>query len=260
MKSKRDIIIYFSVMNNGDWDKTYLAIKNKEEINWELYEKLPSRIKDNCITIFDEDYPVLLSRIYQPPLVLYYRGNRDLIKDQTKLVAVVGTRNPSEYGIEATNMVADALSGDYVLVSGMAKGIDGIAHRRVIENKGKTIAVIAGGIEDIYPPENEDLYYELCKSQLVLAERPYSDLRREYFPYRNRIIVGMSKALIVPEAYFNSGSMVSVHLANNMGREVLCVPHPFNSQTVNNVLIQEGAFVANDKKEILDILSDKKTM
>lgn len=259
MKSKRDIVIYFSLLYNGDWDKVYLAICKKEEIDWEYFEKIPARFKENCITIFDEDYPSRLAKTYHPPLVLFYKGNRELIKDESKFVAVIGTRSPSDYGAEAVNMVVDALEEDYIVVSGMARGVDGLAHRRAIENNGKTIAVIAGGIDEIYPPENEDIYYTMCKNHLVLSEHPFPGMKKDYFPIRNRIIVGLSKAVIVPEAYFNSGSMTSVHLALSMGRDVLCIPHPFNSNTANNTLIAEGAFLINDKRDIVEILSGIKT-
>ena len=256
MKTVRDCLIYYALKYNGDWEKIYQAIRNKETIDWDLYETYPQNLRECAVAYSDPEYPEILKEVFHPPFVLFSKGNKELLlKDK---VSIIGTRQISEYGIEATKMVVDSVYEDFVVVSGMALGVDGCAHRETIAKGGETIAVLACSIDEIYPSENEDLYYELCLNHLVISERAFKGFTRDDFPTRNRIIVGLSKALIVPEAYHRSGSTVSINLAIANNRDVLCVPQPFYTNSANNFFINEGAFMVQNKKEIMEILKKNK--
>lgn len=257
MREKREILIYYALMHNGDWDKIYNSIVNfKDDIDWNKYDSCPKELKENCITFLDTDiYPKALASIYHPPFVLFYKGDINLIKNTDKIVGIVGTRSPSELGILATEMIVDALPMDYTVVSGMAIGIDSAAHRSAITGKKKTIAVLPCGINEIYPPSSEDIYIELCKNHLVISEYPFEDgFVPSRLPVRNRIIVGLTNRLFLPEAYHKSGSMISVHFALSSGRDVICVPHPFNANTANNRLIKDGAQFVENATDVLEVL------
>lgn len=260
MYKSRDLIIFFSLLYNGDWTKVYNAIIDKEEPEWEKYAEFPNELKNNCITILDYDiYPVSLLRIYHPPFVLFYKGDIDILKKE-KRVAIIGTRRPTDYGLSATKMIADSLMDKYVIVSGMALGIDGEAQRQGMINGAKTISVLGTGINEVYPIDNKDIYDEAIINHLVLSEYPFDvHYKPENFPIRNRIIAGLSDAIIIPEAYTKSGTSTTVKLALMDGKDILCVPHQAGLDTLNNRLIADGAYLIDNKDDILDIL-DKVTV
>lgn len=258
MRDRRDILIYFSLKYNGDWNNIYKALRRREEVDWSIYESFPEELRKKCITIFDEGiYPERLSKIYHPPFVLYYRGDISLISDTNKNVALVGSREASEYGLDATRMVADALSVKNILVSGMAIGIDSCAHRQVIESGGKTIGVLPCCISECYPYSSRDIYKIMSKHHLIISEYPFPfEIVPAKLPSRNRIIVGISKAVIVPEARERSGTLITIDLALMNGITVYCIPHPYNDGTINNHLIYEGAELIETKEEIIELLGN----
>ena len=179
----------------------------------------------NFITINDDIYPECLKEISNPPLKLYYKGNLDLLKDE-RLIAVVGTRNPSSYGkLCCEYMVKKMTSANITIVSGFAKGIDSIAHKTSLLAGGKTIAVIASGLDIVYPASNLSLYREIEEKGLILSEyeagvKPF----KFNFPQRNRIIAGLSKGTIVVESKDRGGSLITADLALEFNRDVYAVP------------------------------------
>lgn len=258
MLENRDLLIYYALVHNGDWNKIYDSILHyKDDLSEDRYESFPKKLREQCITILDKDiYPAILANIPHPPFVLFYKGNIDLLKDYSKFVAIVGTREPSELGIKATNMIVDSLPRDYTVISGMAAGIDSTAHLRAIQDKLKTIAISPVGINTYYPSSSKDLYHELCRNHLVLSEHPFSELiPLSSFPFRNRIIVGLTNTVFIPEAYEKSGTLLSVHLALSFGREVVVVPHPFDANTANNRLIKDGADLVENAIDVLEVLT-----
>jgi DNA processing protein len=207
------------------------------------------------ITIFDKEYPELLKEIYQPPWILFAKGDVSLLAKESKL-AVVGSRQATQYGKSAIRMILPGLIKNEVLtVSGLAKGIDSLVHEYTIKNGGKTIAVIAGGLYHIYPKENMELALEMMKTQLIISEYP-PDTKplRWHFPARNRIISGLSKGTFIIEAKRKSGSLITANYAVNEGREVFSLPgsilNPFSSGT--NDLIQQGAKLVTSAEDILE--------
>lgn len=212
----------------------------------------------HMITLFDDEYPDILRETYEPPWVLYGKGRIDLLQRQLKL-AVVGSRNATEYGRKAIEAIFPTLIEDgVVIVSGLAIGIDTIAHETSMRLGGTTIAVIAGGLFHIYPKTNKELAIEMMRNQLVLSEYPPHSLPlRWQFPLRNRIISGMSNGTFIVEAKQKSGSLITANLAVNEGREVFALPGNIFSTTSTgtNKLIQQGAKLVFSGKDILEELN-----
>jgi DNA processing protein len=211
----------------------------------------------HLITIFDEDYPDRLKTIYQPPWMLFARGNLSLLKNRESL-AVVGSRNATAYGIGAIDYLFPSLIHKNVLiVSGLARGIDAHAHKAAIKLGGKTIGVIAGGFHHLYPKENVKLAEYMMEKQLVLSEYPPATMPAKWqFPMRNRIISGLSVGTLVVEARKKSGSLITADFALNEGRDVFAVPGSILSPDSDGVhyLIQQGAKLVKSSEDILEEL------
>ena len=215
----------------------------------------------NFITINDDIYPECLKEISNPPLKLYYKGNLDLLKDE-RLIAVVGTRNPSSYGkLCCEYMVKKMTSANITIVSGFAKGIDSIAHKTSLLAGGKTIAVIASGLDIVYPASNLSLYREIEEKGLILSEyeagvKPF----KFNFPQRNRIIAGLSKGTIVVESKDRGGSLITADLALEFNRDVYAVPGDVFSEYskgCNNLIRDSKAKSLSNINELLDDYSWK---
>ncbi len=229
----------------GDWTKIALMIK--EDIDIQEIE-----IKENYVTILDEAYPKSLRELQFPPWVLFYSGNLSLT-DQP-CVSIVGSRESKEYGEKMTLEIAQEIASKYVLVSGLARGIDAIVHQVGIE-KGKTIGVLGCGLGVEYPKVNQHLTDIMKKYHLVVSEYPYfTKPQRHYFPWRNRIIAALSRACIVTQAQIRSGTMLTVNEALILSKEVLCVPYPLGIIEGEgcNKLIQEGAQIIVNIKQIFE--------
>lgn len=209
----------------------------------------------HVITYFDDDYPQLLKEIYQPPWVLYGKGNIELLKRPKKL-AVVGSRKASDYGEKSLKQLIPPLIHEkIVIVSGLATGIDTLAHQLTMENGGDTIAVIAGGLFHIYPVENKPLALKMMEHHLILSEYPPNTRPlRWHFPVRNRIISGLCQGTFIVEAKKKSGSLITANFALQEGREVFALPgNIFSPLSVGtNELIQQGAKAVLSAKDIIE--------
>ncbi|XJZ28485.1 DNA-processing protein DprA [Bacillota bacterium Lsc_1132] len=211
----------------------------------------------HVISFFDRLYPSILKEIYQPPWALFAKGDLTLLEKEPKL-AVVGSRQATQYGKRAIRLLLPPIiEQGVVIVSGLAKGIDTLAHECTIDNGGKTVAVIAGGLYHIYPRDNMQLALHMMQNQLVLSEYP-PDTKPEkwHFPSRNRIISGLSAGTLLIEAKQKSGSLITANYAVNEGREVFSLPgsifNPFSNGT--NELIQQGAKLVTKPGDILEEL------
>ena len=251
----RDILIYLAIKFRGDWDKIRDTITGKNFVDAKEVEELNSTDKSNKLTILDPEYPEWLRAIYKPPFVLFYYGDISLIKNIDKNIAVVGSRQYSEYGKETTFILVKDICARYVIVSGLARGIDSIAHETAIKNGGKTIAVLGSGIDVCYPSDNKVLYKKIKKDHLLVSEYP-SDTPPEpqLFPLRNRIIAGLSKAVLVTEASERSGTLITVHYALAANKDVMCVPHPAGTHSSCNRLISQGAYLVESGEDIDNIM------
>ncbi|MBI2616532.1 DNA-protecting protein DprA [Candidatus Gottesmanbacteria bacterium] len=208
------------------------------------------------LTIHDKLYPKLLKEIHDPPIILYIRGDVQRLTEMRVCIAVVGTRKMSTYGQTVTEKITQGLSQNgCTIVSGLAYGIDTVAHKTAIENSGWTIAVLGCGVDIIHPVTNTTLYWRIVKeSGVVVSEYPpgrYAE--KGTFPARNRIISGLSLAVVVTEGAENSGSLITAGFAAEQGREVFAVPGPIN--TINSQgplkLMKDGAYVTTSAEDIL---------
>ncbi len=191
----------------------------------------------------DPAYPPLLKQISHPPRELYYAGDLSLLA--TRCVAIVGSRKFTAYGRRIAAKIAARLAAcGLTVVSGMAIGIDGISHRAALDAGGRTIAVLGNGLDVMYPAANRELKKDILERGLLLSEYPPGTRGTKYtFPQRNRIISGLSEAVVVAEAGLNSGSLITAALANEQGRTVYGVPGNIDAVTSLgvNMLIRDGA-------------------
>jgi DNA processing protein len=197
------------------------------------------------ITFLDPQYPKLLKQLHDYPFILSVIGNHELLKLPS--IAVVGSRNASANGYRYGHMLSQQIVGQgYVVVSGLARGIDTAAHRG---SGGKTIACLAGGVDFIYPPENKLLYEEIKEHGLLVSEMALGTTpKASNFPMRNRIISGLSEAVIVVEAAINSGSLITARFALEQNRDIYAVPSFPGDPRARGVLklLKEGAYIMED--------------
>ncbi len=209
----------------------------------------------------DPEYPRLLLEIPDPPPVLYYRGQPNLEENQglKPMVAMVGTREPSEYGKRWTYRLSKFLTQNgFTVVSGMAKGIDTQAHQGCLAANGRTYAVFGCGIDFIYPWENRQLYWEILQQGLVISEHPaQTKPHRLHFPKRNRIVAGLCRAVMVMEAPPQSGALITARQAGEFGRDLYVLPGRIDDRNAQGCLrlIKNGADVIENEDDLLEMLS-----
>lgn len=195
------------------------------------------------LTYFDEFYPERLKHIYNPPWVIFAKGRLNVM--QERALAVVGMRQATLYGQEAIErLLPPLIEKGICIISGLASGIDTLAHRAAVEREGSTIAVLGGGLFHIYPRDNTALALKMMKEQLILSEfPPFMKPERWMFPMRNRLISGLSDGVLVVEAKMKSGSLITAQHALEQGKDVFAVPGKITDQSSDgtNLLIQEGA-------------------
>lgn len=210
----------------------------------------------DVVTLRSENYPALLKEISSPPIMLYCKGNLDLLNSDC--LGVVGTRRATKYGKDfGSKIIKDVASENITIVSGLADGIDTMAHKSCLEVKGKTIAVLAGGLLSIYPSNNIGLAEDIVRNNgLLISEyKPNEQAVTYHFPIRNRIIAGLSKGVFVVEATEKSGSMYTKNYALDYNREVFALPARANDiySTGCNKIIQNGqAKMVLDSKDIME--------
>ncbi len=231
------------------------------------YEQKLEVKKVQFITLADASYPKSLLQIKNPPIVLYVKGNTKILKqvqddtfrvqnDNDRKIAVVGTRKITEYGRLVTEMfTADLVAHGFTIVSGLAMGVDGAAHKTAIENNGKTIAVLGCGVDCCTPSENLSLYDQILEHDgLIISELPLGHSpTKGSFPARNRIVAGLSQAVLVTEGAADSGALITADYAFKFGRKVFAVPGPITSSLSKGpyVLIQKGAKLVTSAEDII---------
>ena len=252
MLKPKQVLIYLAIKFAGDWDLIYQAIIRKEMFNAKEVEEAVNSLKCKVATIFDKEYPQILRTIYKPPFVLFYYGDISLINDFKKCLGVVGSREPTSYGLKITEKLVSEVSPELIIVSGLALGIDAAAHRAAINSYGKTVAVLGGGIDYVYPKENLDLFQEIKENHLLLSEIPGKEFRKsDSFAFRNRIITGLSKCLLVTDCKPRSGTNVSVNFALSQDRDVLVVPYRADENSECNRIIKQGAALVESGEDIM---------
>ncbi|WP_106766082.1 DNA-processing protein DprA [Paenibacillus faecalis] len=245
-------------------EKDWIACGLSVETARRLSDNLEQWVEDKCrkltsesyriITKLDEGYPYMLKSTPQAPWVLYLLGNVDLLTEPG--IAVVGTRVPTAYGRKVGSILTEQLvKSGLTIVSGMARGIDSVAHDAALKSGGHTVAVLGTGIDVIYPPENRALYQEISEKGLILSEYPPGTKAHPgFFPQRNRIIAGITLGTLVVEADARSGSLITADAALEAGRDVFAVPGPITSPKSRGTLdlIKQGAKLVTCAQDILD--------
>jgi DNA processing protein len=231
--------------------------KVRTQVNLEkVYERMQAQ-GIHCLTWNDENYPRHLKNIDQPPPVIYARG--EMLPEDDWAVAIVGTRKVTSYGRQVTEEVATFLAQNRVtVVSGLARGVDGIAHQSALKAGGRTIAVLGSGVDRIYPPENRRLAEEMIAQGALISDYPPGTAPDgTNFPPRNRIISGLALAVVIVEAGVTSGALITATFAAEQGREVFAVPGSILAAQSKgtNRLIQDGAQPLLDPQEILEVLN-----
>ena len=223
----------------------------------ELDQQLAVNAKVPSICLLDDEYPEQLKEIAHPPLVLYYQGDINLLKKRS--LAVVGARKQIQYGRMASDLLLpEIVNQGYPIVSGLAKGMDTIAHQFTLENNGKPIGVIGTGLDKVYPAENQKLQRLVAEKGVLITEYPLGSAPLPYhFPERNRIIAGLCTACLVLMAKEKSGSLITANLALQENRNVLAVPGlvTMSYSAVCNQLIAAGARSALSSNDILEELA-----
>ena len=212
----------------------------------------------SVLTFDNPNYPYLLSQISNPPMCLYYKG--DLFScNLERTVAFVGSRRASYSGKEGVKKIINGFAGtDICIVSGLAAGIDAVSHESAIDNKIKTIGVIASGFDYTYPNGNKFLYEKIEKGAgaVVTEYYPTFEPLKFRFPQRNRIVTGLSYGTVVGEAALKSGALISANLTLEQGRELMCIPGAINNTNTEGVykLIKDGASIVTSGDDILNVL------
>lgn len=212
----------------------------------QIFNQYPS------ISILDDEYPIELKNCYNPPVLLFYQGNVDLLK-RLKM-AVVGARTASQTGTKSVQKIVSELGNQFVIVSGLARGIDTSAHISALKNGGATIAVIGCGLDVHYPKENKLLQEYLGKNHLILSEYAVGEAPLKFhFPERNRVIAGLSQGVIVAEAKMRSGSLITCERALEEGRDVFAIPGNILDGKSDGChhLIKEGAKCITSGMDVL---------
>lgn len=234
-------------------------ISFRETCSLEMYEELLYKEGVSYVTMLDNLYPTQLRALSHPPIGLFLKGNVDILRDsQILMLGVVGTRKVTEYGRHITErLTGDLVDSGCVIVSGLAMGVDAIAHQTTLNHSGRTIAVLGCGVDCCTPRENETLYQSiLAQGGLIVSEYGVSvQPTKGSFPSRNRIIAGLSQGIIVTEGAANSGALHTAHDAQKLGRPVCAVPGPVTSSLSQGTyqLIKQGSIIVSSAPEILAV-------
>jgi DNA processing protein len=237
------------------------VVQQRSSLHPEEFLSKHEQVNPNFWTPADADYPRLLLEVPTPPAVLYYRGKVELSENlaQKPIVGIVGTRKPSEYGIRWTRIISTALAkSGFTVVSGLAAGIDTESHVATLKAGGRTLAILGTGVDVVYPAQNLQLYKEILNSGLVISEYPTkTPPNRTHFPRRNRIIAGLSRAVLVMEAPMKSGALITANYANDFGRDVYVLPgriDDYPAQGCLKLLSQGATPILKELDELLKML------
>lgn len=240
-------------------ERALLLTRELKEVSAEEELERASKTGVKIITWDDEGYPTLLKEIADPPLVLYIAGEVAVL--DTPAIALVGTRHPSMYGRETARRFAYQLAGaGYTITSGLAEGVDTEAHAGALKAKGRTIAVLGGALDCLYPKSNTTLAREIAtQGGAVISEYPFGrQPDRQTFPMRNRIVSGLSKGVLVVEAPMNSGTLITARQGMEQNRSVMAIPGRIDSAASQgcHALLKQGARLVTSPEEVIEEVQD----
>jgi DNA processing protein len=236
------------------------AKKIKEFSSWKDVEKQIMVLEKKgikAVSFYESSYPEMLREIEDAPIIIYLKG--DIQPQDRYAIAIVGSRKPTYYGESVAENISEELASmGFTIVSGMARGIDGLSHKGALSAGGRTIAVLGSGLDVPYPPENKMLMDKIASSGCVISEfPPGTPPDKENFPRRNRLISGLSLGTLIIEATSESGSLITARYALEQGREVFAVPGNITSSTSEgtNELIKKGAILTRKAEDVIEELA-----
>ena len=238
----KEAILWYALQNRGEWKQIAQCLECHAPVQRIHYP-------DPYITIVDQEYPSCFRKLRYPPWILFYQGNLSYLQERG--VAIIGSRDCTSAALTNTRIIANRLKQRYVILSGLAKGIDAMAHRCSLDHK--TIGFIGCGLDWIYPKENAFLYEEMSRKHLIVSEYPlHTKPLAHHFPWRNRLIAAACEALIVIQAKCKSGTMHTVNECLELSKPVYCVPSAFEEKTFSgcNWLIQNGANIIVEESDL----------
>lgn len=259
-----EIVAYSKIFKQGVSDLEELLSYNKlinidDNLSPEfedLVSKIERRLSNgdvSILTYWNEEYPEALRNIPDPPVFLFVKGNPECLA--YNLFAVVGTRKMTNYGKQVTEQFVKELTKHFVIVSGMAYGVDSVAHSSALKLGKPTIAVLGCGVDYIYPRSNEPLYKEILKNGCIISEYlPWERPQKYTFVARNRIISGLSQGILVTEAGIDSGALITAKFGLEQGKDIFAIPGDINKPSCEgtNYLIQNGAYLVTRPSQILE--------
>lgn len=251
----RDLLAYLSLIYRGEWGDMMKAVKNRQKFDIPTAEAKMATVKRRFLTLIDPEYPENFKGLDNPPFVLWYEGNLELIKNYANAVTIVGSRECSEYGKKTTKRFASELAEQGVtIVSGLARGIDAIALKEGIRYN-RAIAVLGNGIDVNYPNENKELQQRIAKDGLILSEYPDGVTpMAHHFPERNRLLATLSRFTLLTEGHCRSGSLITANLALKAGNDVGAIPYHIDEDSICNFLIQQGAYCILEPRDVVESL------
>jgi len=257
--ANRNDIFTTENLNSDQYARWKKFLASQANLQFDEYIRYVSGKGIYSTDYLDPEYPSCLDNLPNMPIILYLKGDAGLLSKKYSRVCMVGTRRPSTYGRRVTKEFSRCLTmHDVVIVSGLARGIDGISHQTCLEHGGRTVAVLPCGLDIIYPPDHTDLFHEIAEKGLLVSELlPGTPATRQYFPARNRILSALSDCVLIPEAGENSGTLHTASFAAAQSKEVFVVPHIIYTDTGkgNLGLIKDGAQVATDPEDVLAFLA-----
>lgn len=260
-----------NVLSNAIHSEISQMLRTKlEQIlkNYSVIESKAGKYDEDCktsgiytVTVNDEDYPSYWRFLSGMPRMVFCKGDRSILKSLNKgCCAIVGSRDPSGYALTATtDIVKDLVEKKITIVSGMANGIDRQAHLTALNNKGKTIAFLAGGPDNIYPWNNRDIYEMMCRNGLIMSEMPPgTKAQRQYFPSRNRLISAISDVCLIMEAGIHSGTLHTASFAAAQGKSVYVLPNTIYSENAMGGLrlILDGANILLGSEDVINDIAE----
>jgi len=245
---------------DGIGEKIFLDFDRfRKKFDFEKYQTNLTQKNIWFVALCDKDYPKSFKKLENPPIVIYGKGDKSCLKTPQTL-GVVGTRKVTSYGKDVTeSLVAQLTNFGFTVVSGMALGVDAIAHISCLDHKGKTIAVLGNGVDLPFPRENQSLYQKILEKRgVVISEYPPgANPTKGSFPARNRLIAALSLGVLIPEAATGSGSLITAEYAKKLGKPIFAVPGPITSRMSDGTsqLLQDGAVLVRSAQDIVKVLN-----
>lgn len=247
-----DVLLYFALKYDGDFDHIYKALETKETVDNELFIQLKKKIKSKYTTIISPDYPSNLKTISCPPFVLFYYRNLSLLNN--KIFAMVGDKEVSNNSKNAiSDIVKNIVLNNHTILSDLDNNTSEYIHKTVISNNGETIAVIGSGIDNYIKKDVQKLYTEIKKHHLIISEYPNDFTPKQiHFIRKNRLISALSQKLIVAECSDTSTIMTTVNFSLDYGKDIFCIPVSMdNNKNGTNLLIKNGAKLITSITDVL---------